>query len=539
MNKRGIDHIAVRWLNLLAVICLLFAGQGAGRASALAGSLVVGMRDEPAGLDSAQATDTAAFLVAAQVYDTLLRTAPGGSMVVPGLAQTWVVSADGRTWTFGLRAGVKFHDGTPLDAAAVLYNFNRWWDPDDPNHNGAFDYFAGTFGGFKGDPGCLISGLETSGSQHFIIRLAQPFHSLPSALTLPAFAIASPAGIKNGTLNTHPVGSGPFRFGAWTSGDNIRLDAYTGYWGGAPALSTLTFQFILDDADRMAAVKNNTIQVALDLPGAYAIAAVQDANLRQFNRPPVTIGYLGINRAHGPLGNALVRQAIAHAVNRPKLLSNHYGLGYQAASQFLPPSIWGYNPSALAYNYDPVLAVSELAQAGYPSGFTTTLSYRAVYRNYLPDPAGTAQAIREDLLAVGINATLVEYTTSEIITKFYAGELDLFLLGWAADYLHPDNFFTPNFCSPSNLGFGPQDSALCALLESASADPDAADQLALYQQASARVMEVLPALPLAHPTPLVVARRNITGLAPSPMGLEWYKPVFLASDWNYLPSLQK
>ena len=118
-------------------------------------------------------------------------------------------------------------------------------------------------------------------------------------------------------------------------------------------------------------------------------AAGSDPRLRVFWRPSTNVGYLGINRAHSPLGNLLVRQAIAHAVNRAQIVANYYPDGTEFDSQFLPSGIWGRDPSITNYTYDPALARSLLTQAGFPHGFTTTLSYRDVVRGYLPNPAQT------------------------------------------------------------------------------------------------------------------------------------------------------
>lgn len=539
-----IAMIPARLLVLAALVLPMFSSSSsravtsAPTATTAAAGLTVGVRDELTELDPALAEDSASLLVTTQVYDTLVRYTPGGSTLAPGLAQSWSVSADGLTWTFNLRAGVTFHDSAPLDAAAVLFNFNRWWDKGHPQHVGSFPYFEAMFGGFKDDPGSLIGGLSASGSQQFIIQLTRPYNPLLSLLTFPAFAIGSPGAIQAGGLSDYPTGSGPFIFDEWVTGDHVRLDANLAYWGGRPAADSLTFALIPGDPDRLDALQNNAVQVAVDLPNSYALTAVLDENLRLYNRPPARVGYLGINRAHTPLDNLLVRKAIAHAINMPALLAAHYGLGYQQAMQFIPPDIWGYESAAPEYNYNPLLAVELLQQAGY-AGETITLSYRDVARPYLPDPGGVAQAIAADLEYVGIDVTVTSMGSAEFLSQYRAGQLDLFLLGWGADHLHPDNFLSPHFCDPSNLGFGPQDAALCDLLDSALSEPDYADQLALYRSASTRVMETLPAFPLVHDTPLLAARRGVTGLVPSPMGFEWFGPVFVASDWTYLPAVRR
>ncbi len=143
----------------------------------------------------------------------------------PALAESWTVSPDGKTWTFNLRPGIKFHDNTALDAAAVADNFNRWWDPAHPAHTGSFDWFYRLFGGFKGDANCKIAGVAALNATQFRLTLTSAYSPLPSILAVPAFAIASPAAIQAGTLAVTPVGSGPLllTFVQWSTGDRIQL----------------------------------------------------------------------------------------------------------------------------------------------------------------------------------------------------------------------------------------------------------------------------------------------------------------------------
>ena len=190
------------------------------------GTFTFAISSDPVGLDPSQVFD---FLISNQIYETLLDLQPGGTLVIPGLAERWSVSPDGLTWTFQLRSGVKFHDGTDLDAAAVVYNFERWWDPAHPYHDGAFDYFEYMFGGFRGDPDCLLSGLTTIGADQVQMALTRPHSPMANTLAMDAFAIASPLAIQAGTLSTVPVGTGPFTFMSWLPYDQIRLVANTQY----------------------------------------------------------------------------------------------------------------------------------------------------------------------------------------------------------------------------------------------------------------------------------------------------------------------
>jgi peptide/nickel transport system substrate-binding protein len=499
-----------------------------GARMAAAGAFTAALSADVQGLDPALLTDGNSLLVTSQIYDTLIAYEPGGSKPVPALAASWSASAGGKTWTFNLRSGLTFHDGTPLNAEAVAFNFQRWWDPANPQHVGNFEAFKSAFGGFKGDGNCTLAAVSAAGPLEFQLTLTQPDSALPTRLAAEGLAIASPAAIQAGTLNSSPTGTGPYRFAERVPGDHIALEANTAYWGGAPHLDLLTFQIIPDAGQRLAALASGAVQTADGFTDNELIVAGANSVLRILWRPGTSLGYLGINRAHGPLGDLLVRKAIAHAVNLPGLISSHYNIRSQAAGQFLPPHVWGYDPNLDGYTYDPALARSLLAQAGYSGGFTTTLAYRDTVRSYLPDPLGTANAIAADLQAVGIDADVVWYGAVDMSVKAANGDLDLFLLGWYAGYAHPANFFGPHFCDPAFKGFGPLDTDLCSQLALAANTFDIAAQVPMYTGASDRVYDTLPALALANQRTALVTRFDVAGLVPSPMSAENYEVVRFA-----------
>jgi peptide/nickel transport system substrate-binding protein len=435
-----------------------------------------------------------------------------------------------------LRTGVTFHDGTPFDAAAVAFNLQRQWDPAHPYHNGAFAYFAGLFGGFKGDPNCLITNITSSSSQ-VQITLKHPFSPLPSILAVPWLAIASPTAVAAGTLDDQPVGTGPFRFTSWTPGDNIRLDANAGYWRGAPTIGPLTFKVIPDAANRLAALQANTIQVDADVPASQLAAAQSDGRLRVVLRPAANTRYLGINRdATAPLGNPLVRQAIAHALDKPALLSGYAVPSAQRATQFVPPTIWGRDPTLTDYSHDVALAQALLAQAGYPSGFSTTLATTATV-SWLPDPLAAANAIKADLAAAGIQVGVHVYDSATFFQKLNAGELELYLLGWSADYLHPANFLNDVTCMNWKQ-FGPRDEALCLAMAQAEMSTSYAEQLAKYQWGGRRVFDTLPLIPLVHTRSIRVERKEVVGVRSFPNEDDYARAAY-AEAWAYLPLVRR
>jgi len=502
--------------------------------------LTFGLSSDADGLDPALNWDTMCLLVGAQVCETLVSYEPGGTLPVAGLARSWSASSDGLAWTFTLQTGVRFHDGTALDADAVIYNIERWWDPAHPYHQGSFFYFGYIFGGFRGEAGCNIAAVSSVATDQVRITLKTPDSRLPSFLAMPFFAIASPNAIRAGALQTAPAGTGAFRFEQWVQGEYVRLSANADYWGGRPRLDALAFRVIPDPDMRLAALQSGAIQGATELGQDQWAAAAQERNLRVLWRAASTIGYLGMNHARAPLDNPLVCQAIAHAVNRQALVAQHYNSTApvaQVAEQLLSPAVWGHEPAIQDYAYDPDLARALLAQAGYNDGVTTTLWVMPVSRAHMPQPSAIADSMRADLEAVGIHTTLVSHPWGTYLAKVAAGEADLFELGWMLDYPHPYDLLGTLLCS-GDVSFGPPDDVLCGLVQSALAEPDLQAQIAIYQAASRRVHDTLPLLPLAHVRDAVVVRSNVQRAVPAVMFAASFKNVYFGT-LQYLPVIKR
>ena len=490
------------------------------------------------GLDPSRITDGASFLVTRQIYENLVNYEAGGTVPVPGLAEGWTVSSDGLAWTFRLRPDIKFHDGTDLDAAAVVYNFQRWWDPAHPFHDGPFEYFEYMFGGFKDDPGCLISDVHAIDNAQVQIILNEPYSPLPNTLAMAPFAIASPVAIQAGTLMSSPVGTGPFAFVEWQAGDHVRLAGNGAYWGQGPFLQTLTFQVIPDSAAQFAALLSGAIHGTGSIALSYVPTATLDADLKVAWRPALNTGYLGINRAHSPLDNPLVDRAIAHALDKQSIVNSHYNEDAdrgEVATQLLPPAVWGRADDLVDYTYSPTQAQALLAQAGYTDGITTTLWVMPVERWYLPNPLDIALSMQEDLDAMGISTTLItEYDWRTYLTKIRNGEADLFTLGWGGDNGHPDNFFYPLLCN-SYQRYGPRDDLLCEHLEAARQEHDFDTLVGMYEWASQRVHDTLPLVPIGHSRYARVLRHNVGGFVSVADGSVSFGQVFLARESEEVP----
>lgn len=518
-------------VGLIAVLIGVVQAQGGRAVAGATNEITTVLAGNPESLDPATTYDGIALQVTSHIFETLV-AADGTSKFRPGpgLAESWTVSPDGLTLTFTLRPGAKFHDGTEANADAVVYNIQRWWDPDHPHYAGDLMYLSYLIGGPKGDANALIIDVTAVEPVKVRIQLRVPDNTLLARLSTPMLGIASPQAIQAGTLATVPVGSGPYKFVTWQTDQYIDLAANE-KWVPMPKLGQLRFQIIPLPEDRLAALRSGQAHASTGLD--FLLDDIDTTgSLRVEWHPSSDTGYLGLNRGHSPLDKKLVRQAIAHAVNRKEIVKNYYAPGDIVAQDLLPPQLWGADPNLEDYTYDPQKAVNLLAQAGYPNGFTITLSFRDVFRSYLPNPAATAAAIASDLEVAGIEVTVEQLESAAFVDKLYAGELELFLLGWGIDYPHPHNMFEGMLCVDY---FGPRDDELCDTLEDSTRAATQAEAEALIHQVSRRAQETVPVLPLVHSRPSLVIYRDLFrvsyywGLSAN------YATAVYADSHSYLP----
>src|SRR5262245_7147142 len=385
------------WVVLpLTLLAFAFAAAGCGGSDDSSGggggdTLVFGAEADPVVLDGALVSDGTSIRVLYQVYEGLTALKPGTSEVVPSLATSWETSKDGLTWTFHLREGVKFHDGTPFNADAVCFNFDRWYNFPAAFQNANVSYYwqYGFGGGFakpaEGSPGpsdSLYKSCETVGDNTVKLHLNRPSSTVLSTLSLPALSIGSPTAMQKygadegsvdkdgllrptGTYGTkHPTGTGPFKFESWTRGDKLTLVRNDDYWGDEPKLSKVIFKPISDNAARLQALQTGEIQ-GYDLVEPQDVDTINSGGVLQLlERPPFNVGYIGFNQAKPPLDKLEVRQAIAHAINRQQVVDNFYGGRGEVATQFMPPEIFGYADDVQKYDYDPSKSKQLLQKAG-------------------------------------------------------------------------------------------------------------------------------------------------------------------------------
>jgi peptide/nickel transport system substrate-binding protein len=515
---------------------------GVGEVPAVAeGKTLVFAQSADAGtLDPALETSANSLAPASHIYEGLTGFEPGTTTPIPALATSWEAWEGGLEWVFHLREGVSFHDGTPFNADAVIFNFERWWDTDHPYNLGAdqFIYWDYMFQGFKGDENAVVAGIEKVDDMTVKLVLNRPNASLLNTLTMENFRFASPAAIEEqgenyGTAEGRAVGTGPFMVEEWLKEDHLTLVRYDGYWGKKPTLQRIEYRVIPDTSAAFLALQAGDIDV-LSLwasPGPDDITvAKEDPNLQVVYNPAFNVGYLGLNHAKEWLQNINVRLAIAHAVDKQAIVDALYPGDAETAKEFQPPSLWGYNDAVEDYPYDPELAQEFLQKAideGVEIPDPVIFYVMPVSRAYYPQPQPTGELIQALLAEIGINAEI----RSPAWPDPYLSDLeedgtkhDLFMLGWVGDNGDPDNFLGVFFgggdTTMNNDGAGgglPPDEEIAQLLRDAVAETDFTKRKAMYEQANQLIHDRVTGVPVVHRTPPTLLRANIKGYVPSPV----------------------
>src|SRR5437867_2842680 len=343
---------------LVAVAASLVAWAGPAPAQ----TFVFGAQGEPVQFDPAVITDGISSRITRQIFDSLYRFKGKTTEVDPALAEKAEVSADGKVWTLQLRKNVKFHDGEPFDAKAVVWNFERWMNTKNPQHENqlkagqTFEYFEGQFDGF--DDKSVIAKVEVTGSHTVKVTLKQPQAPFLQNLAMFPFAIASPKAVEKwGTdFGKHPVGTGAFKFVEWKPNQEVVLEPNPDYFGVKPKVKRAVVRNIKDNSQRVAALKAGEVHAIEginpdDLKGLKA-----DPNLYVLLRPTNTTGYVAFNYKVKEFADKRVRQAITHAINKKAIVEAFYGGTGLPATQFQPPPMWGYNKDLKDYEYSPTKA---------------------------------------------------------------------------------------------------------------------------------------------------------------------------------------
>ena len=510
-------------LALLAVIaCDARHGLQTGRRDP--GALVVAEAADVIALDPVRVTDSESLEITELLFEGLVGWKPGTTDIEPRLASAWQVSPDGQTWTFHLRDHVTFHDGTPLDAAAVVFSFQRTLDPSQP-------YFVPE-GGYWRTLLKDVDRVTAIDPRTIAIRTKRPYSPLLGELAI--FPIVSPTAVARwgDAFALHPIGTGPYAFEEWDKGEQVVVHRFDRYWGPAPGLDRIVFQVVIDARQRLVDLESGSVDLATAiLPDEQPFVQLHP-DLVLHHTPGEDVSYLAFNTTHPPFDDPRVRRAANLAINKEPIIE----LGFQGlaipADGPLPPTLWGYHAAATRYGYDPVAARKLLADAAANGTFDPSRVYRlyapSTPRPYLPQPERVARFVQAALEDVGLHTELVFQPYAQDRDAIERGEHDLALFGWIGDTGDPDNFLYVLFDSDNakigdaqNIAFY-QDADVDRTLLAAQGTADEATRAALYAHVQDRLAADAPWVPIAHSELVVAARAELAHVVMWPTGYPVY-----------------
>ena len=475
-----------------------------------AGTLVVGLVAEPVNLDPAQVTDLNSNRVGRRVVETLVTFPEEKTEVVPGLAESWTISKDGLQYTFKLRKGITFHDGTPFNAAAVKFSIERQINPEHPASKIGKYPFANYFFG-------NVKAVEVLSEDRVAFLLKEPRASFLAILTAAAASVVSPTAVmKTGQdYPSQPVGTGPFKFASWERGQRVVLEKNPTYWKGPVKYERVVFRPIVEDQARLTELLTGQLDLIVGVPADFVGQLETNAKVALLKQTGVHVWYLGINNQKKPFDDRRVRQALNYAVNKDAIVKDVLkGTGTPSRGPVMP-NTWGAEPALKAYPYDPAKAKKLLAEAGHPNGFSTTL-WVPESGSGMQAPVAMSTVIQSNLKAVGVNVTMQTMEWGAYLAKLRSKEQELFALSWMAGMEDPDMVMYPLLHSSQWTPNGPnralyKNEQFDKLLSEARLTTDQAKRAALYRQAQKILIEDAPWIFVDHEVQIAATSKRVQG----------------------------
>ncbi len=430
----------------IALATLLVAAPATAQEEKQGGSMIVTYQNDVATLDPAIGYDWQNWSMIKSLFDGLMDYEPGTSTLRQGLAESYELSEDQLTYTFKLHPGVKFHNGRELTADDVKYSLERVTNPETLSPGAGF--FASILGydAMSSGEATELEGVTVIDPLTVAIELTRPDATFLHVMALNFASIVPKEAVDEwgADFATHPVGTGAFKLEEWTLGQRLVFARNTDYWrAGVPKLDEITFEVGVEPSVALLRFQNGEIDMPGDgIPPAQFVQISQDPAYEGLiiEGGQLHTGYVTLNVTQPPFDNLQVRQAVNMAINKDRIVRVINGRAVPA-NQPLPPSMPGYATDYEGYAYDVEGAKALLAEAGFPDGFSTEL----FVSNTDPNPR-IAQAIQQDLAAVGITAEISSLAQANVIEAGGAGTAPMIWSGgmaWIADFPDPSNFYGP------------------------------------------------------------------------------------------------
>jgi peptide/nickel transport system substrate-binding protein len=480
-----------------AVLAAAILAACRGGDSAPARRTLIDSRDtyDPRSLDPALSTDVPTGRAVGYVFEGLTRFT-ADARLEPALAERWEATPDGLTYTFHLRRGVTFHDGTPFTSHQVARTFARVLDPTSRGGRGWPLYPIKGARDLEAGKATTLAGLATPDDSTVVITLGEPLAAFPKLLAMPVAAIVPDSTGQD--FGQHPVGTGPWKLAEWKHDDYLKFARNDGYWGTKPVSDSLMARIIPEPSTAVAEFESGRVDV-LVVPEAETRSWEQTDERQALlqTAPALILYYVGINTTRGPLTDARVRQALNYAVDTRTLLNQLLGGRGRLAAGVIAPSLDGADTTRTRYAFDPAKAKQLLAAAGHPNGIDVEL-----WHSQDATISRLAQAVQGYLTQAGIRAKLVQREASSVREAARKGEADLVLKTWYADYPDGEAFLFPLLHS-ANTGVGGNVSfyanpTVDRTIEQGRHELNDARRAALYRQADSLAYADAPMIYLFH-----------------------------------------
>ena len=495
-----------RILTMLLVVAftcssLVACGSGESAKDRAKDTIIYAQGADPRGLDPALIDDGESAKIVVNIYEGLLKYNKDSTNVEPSLAESWDTSSDGLTYTFHLRKGVKFHDGTDFNAEAVKFNIDRQLEPNVTEDMGYAGFVFGSVKDVEVVDEYTVKINMKSASTPFLNNLAM-------ALGAP---IVSPTALKkyNNNVNENPCGTGPYKFVSWTKSQNVVLVRNDDYWGTKAVTKNVIFKFISDNSARVVALNNGEADI-IDGIDATVVQQIKDANNNIYEAQGMNINYMAFNTTKAPFDKKEVRKALSQAVNVPELVKSLYQGYAEPATSVMPSFMPGYDKSISQASFDAEAAKSALQAAG-----VTTL-HMITYTNPRPYNSANGQALAEAIQGyfknVGVTATIDSYDWTTYKQKIKAGDYDVCFYGWIGDNGDPDNFMNLLSDSDPTMNVARWDFAdFKALINKGLTTPAGDERNKIYTDLEKMAAENSVWLPISHAKTLVGYSSNVKG----------------------------
>jgi peptide/nickel transport system substrate-binding protein len=523
MSRRDLLRRAAQGAGAIGAAGLLSKGMGLSAAGAQTpksgGTLIVGMEAEISSFDPAVATGTSTSRPISNIFDPLVNTFGNKSEIQADLAQSWRVADDASSITMKLRPGVKFQDGTSVNAEAVVVSFERMLNKTDPDYFGPYTFPPFFFSAYR----------HVTAVDPLTVRfdLNRPDVTFLAELAWVTGAIVSPTAVKQlgRDFATKPVGTGAFKFVSWEKNVKSVLERFDGHWRGAPRLDRIILKPVIEEAQRFNQLASGEVDLITSLDPQFVPAVEANPGLRLIQTPSLHTWWVFFNMHEKHFQDKRVRQALNHAIDKEAIIKSILrGTGVLSRG-WCWPHTWAYTPDVVTYPYDPKKAKELLAAAGYPNGFDVDY--------YVPEsgsgmiaPKEIATVMQANLKQIGVNARITTEEWISYIATYRKGldnihgkQFGMAQRSWLNPTDDPGTYANYVSSGPidksANLGYY-SNAAYDKLLADAVTTSDRAARARLYKQAQKIFAEDAPWIFMFHANYVIAARKNVQGVVLNP-----------------------